>query len=136
VRSGDHGRGVPASSKAKVRASGTVRSPAAASSTIRARARAQNGPLAGFLVPIATNWRQPARAEKGALPLTGAPGEDGPGGGRSGHRVEAVRRLRPPQWAVGRPVARPHRRGNQPARVNPTLLLPVLVDRRVNVTRR
>ena len=66
----------------------------------------------------ASGRRRPARAEKGALPLTGAPGEDGPGGGRSGHRVEAVRRPRPPRWAAGRPIACSHRRCNEPARVN------------------
>jgi len=51
-------------------------------------------------------------------------------------RVEAVRRPRPPQWAAGRPVACPHRRNNQPARVNTTLLLAVLVGGIVTVTRR
>jgi hypothetical protein len=79
--------------------------------------------------------RQPALAEKGALPLTGAPGADGPGGCLRS-RVEAVRRPRPPQWAAGRPVACLHRRNNQPARVNTTLLLAVLVGGIVNVTRR
>ena len=76
-----------------------------------------------------------ARAEKGVLLLTGAPGQDGPAAAAQ-VKVEAVRRPQPPQWAVGRPVTRPHRRSNQPARVNPTLLLSVLVDGIVNVTRR
>jgi hypothetical protein len=49
---------VLASSKAKVRASGAVRSPAAASCTIRARARAQNGPL--LRLPASTSRRSEA----------------------------------------------------------------------------
>jgi hypothetical protein len=73
---------------------------------------------------------------KGALPLTGAPGEDGPGGGRSGQGLKPSGARGRLGGAAGRTVACPHHQNNQPARVNTTLLLAVLVGGIVNVTRR
>ena len=56
------------------------------------------------------------------------PARTAPGGGRSGLKVEAAWRPRPPSPGGRPPGCRTHRRNNPPARANTALLLSVLVD--------